>query len=924
MANILGLALKVSADAGAVLPALTPVEKALKGLADAADATVSVFDQFAAASGAAGDAQANYRTQLDTLTAALQDGSLTAEEYRNAFNAIQDSANKTAQVFRDGAATTAQFATAQDRAAEKITALSAQLKAGAIDAPTFGRALSSIAGVDLTATDRGRQLIDNLAASAKAGSVDVNAAAGDLIGFGKAGDEMAKSLQPAGLKLNELSGIFAALPGPLGDIAGRFSGLVSAGEGLSRVFSGGLSGGFSSLAGAATALVNPFTLAVAGIAAFGAAAAAIVTGLQALSGRVEELSNTASRLGTSFQFVQVLETAAKNSGVAVDGLATGLQKFEVNISKAREGTGEAAKAFEALGISQEQLKTSDPTELAQQVAVALDGITDPAERAALATTLLGKSGLSLLPAFASLDDTAKSMDKFRTTINEVDVQRLSSLDNIFDDIGVALQGLGTQLLVPFTGLVAGVTEALTEAISGITRFIDPILDALTPLFDFLGSGLVTYATAWANTAEQAGNAIGAIITSVTRFSTIISTAITQAVGFVGNLVGKFLEFTGLAGTFGTVTTSIASAFGGLWDGIKSIVAGIGGFIDRVLKFAEDWLGIKTQVEQPVKAKVEVDTSQAEQASEAFSKTLEGIAANIEKAKNESAKFGQAGFDAAYTYEQAVKKLQEQLDAGILNETSFKMAVEDVTESYNAQIKTIEENAAAAERRAQAEKAAAQKILDDNRKIADTLLEQLRIENEFGGDSKRAKSAENVKAIEQEILRVEKELQAAREAGDTEAANKAASRIANLDQVLAKERDIASGAAAEREAEAKRAEEAMKELEKEAEKRRKAEEEHAKLVEKNREEIAKKQEELMNKVYDIEVARLKEINSLRLGGIKVNDIRTNEGADTFLNLLGGKQDEAIAEYRKSVKELQGLRKEIQKLAAQRVEILGGVG
>ena len=63
---------------------------------------------------------------------------------------------------------------------------------------------------------------------------------------------------------------------PLGSIAGRISGLSSASEGLSRIFAGGLSQGITSLGASVSALVNPFTLAVGGIAAFGAAASATV------------------------------------------------------------------------------------------------------------------------------------------------------------------------------------------------------------------------------------------------------------------------------------------------------------------------------------------------------------------------------------------------------------------------------------------------------------------------------------------------------------------------------------------------------------------------------------------------------------------------------------------------------------------------
>lgn len=845
MATVLSLAMKVTADASGLEASLSPVDKALASLSTKADDVASMFDKFLASTTGAADAQANVRTQLEQLSQALQDGSIDAKEFASGFNAVQSSAQELERIFQDGARTTAQFATEQERAADKITALTKQLQAGAIEGPTFERALSDIAGVDLTSTDQGRQYIEKLAASAKAGGVDAKAAAADLIKFGDSGQQMSDSLEKPTLKLNELAGIFAIMPGPVGNLAGRFSGLVSAGEGLQRVFSGGITTGFSSLAGAATALLNPFTLAVAGIAAFGAAAAAIGAGLQQLTGRVEELQNTASRLGTSFEFAQVLEQAALRSGVAVDQLASGLQRFEVNISKAREGGNDAADAFQKLGISQEELQTSDPTDLAGRVADALANIEDPAERARLATELLGKSGLELLPAFASIDDAAASMDKFRATISEVDVQRLSSLDDVFDDIGVALQGLGTQLLVPFTGLAKGVADALTEAISGITRFLDPILDALTPVFDTLGQLISDYATEWANFAGEAGEYIGGFIETVLRIATVVGEAFTQTVQYVSDLLTEFGEFTGLGGVISSVASGIASAFNGLWDGIKNVVGQVGGFIEQVLQFAEDWLGIDR-----------------------------GIAA--------------------------------------------------ANDSYREQADIVKKTAEESAKKAKAEEEAARKAVEANTKIADSLLEQLTIEREFGGDNARFRAAQNVEAIEKEIARVREEVEKARAAGDTEAERAGMERLAQLDQIQAQQEDIASGAAADRKAAAEAQKRIAEEERKAADEQRKRDEDRRKFLEDNAKKIAEAQQKYIEASFKLERDRIEQLNKLRLGALEISDIRTGAGAAAFLDLASGRTDPAIEEYRKQRKQLEELNKNVQKLQVQKAEILGATG
>lgn len=722
----------------------------------------------------------------------------------------------------------------------------------------------------------------------------------------------------------EFSGILSVLPGPLGDMAGRMSGFVSAADGLNKVFAGGINTGLTGLGTALGGLVNPTTLAVAGIAAVGAAAAGITTGLANLSGRVESLSLLAQRLGTSFDFVQVLEEAAARSGGSVDELAGAMQRFAVRVDEARGGTGRAAVAFAELGISQEQLISSSPVEIATQTALALQKIEDPARRAALATETLGKQGLALVPAFASLGEAEAAMQRFSAAISDIDATRLNSLDDSFDDVGTALRGLGQNLLLPFAGLADGVASLIADAIAAVTKAIDPLLNAVTPILDAVGlafEGLGEVIFAVGDTAGKIFDGFGA---TVGRVANIVSTAAAALGQSIAEVVGDFLEFTGLGDVISGLASTVGDAFDAIVGTIGDAIASVSGFVDGVLTWAEDWLGIKADVENPIT--VTVDTASlddATMASEELQKILNGVQQSLNDAIEESAQFGQAGFDAAFQYQEALKKLKEQFDAGILNEEAYKRAIEQATASYNAQIDAVRKVAEEAEKRAAAEQAAAQKIIDENKKISDALLEQLRIEQEFGGDNARARAAENVRAVEEEIARVQEEQRLANAEGRMADAEAAAARLARLDQVVARERDIASGAAAERKREeefyaeqVKAAEAAAKEQERRDSERRRKLEEYANQIHEIEVKFAEQR-------FEIEKARLEELSKIRGGALEIGDFREG-GSDIFLDLLAGKQDEAIEEYRNQLRELRALRKDIQKLEIKKAEILGGVG
>jgi hypothetical protein len=462
MATILSLALKVNADASGVVKNLTPAERALENLAKQASKATSVFDEFAKNSEAASAAQATLNDKFAALAEQLK-GGLNAQAYADQYAALQQEVRNTADAFAEGVRVTEQVRTAEERHGQELAKLDALLQKNAISEETHTRAVAKADAALLKASTSADKFADETTRAAT-----------------------------QGLKFNELSGILAALPGPLGNIAGRFSGIASASEGLSRVFSGGLKTGLSSLGSQLSALASPLNIGIASFAAFGAAATAITRGLADLEGRVEQLGNTALRLGTDFATIQVLDEAARRSGGSIDALAAGIQKLAVNINEARSGTGKAADAFRDLGISQEQLLTLDPAALAQETANALQAIEDPARRAALATETLGKAGLTLLPGFNAIGESEVALKRFAAAISEVDLDRISSLGSAFDNVKTSLGGLGQSIVLPFAGAVEGASNLFADFIGTVTRLAQAIGTVLTPILDTLGAAFAKF------------------------------------------------------------------------------------------------------------------------------------------------------------------------------------------------------------------------------------------------------------------------------------------------------------------------------------------------------------------------------------------------------------------------------------------------
>lgn len=857
MATVIGLGVQFTANASGMTKGLTEADRAIRNLANQASSAARLFDTFAVSSEAAAKTQQQVATDIAFLGSAFRTGQVSAEEYATELKAIVTAANTAAQAFAEGARITQQVATAEEKRASTLARLSELLQQGAISQQTYERAAADASGANEAAAKAEAARAQALARAASITQANLNPQqkydqevlelnqhlqAGRITqetynsALQKAAQQFANATVAAAqydnaadaagtgnnLAFNELSGILAALPGPIGNVGGRLSGLASAGEGLGRVFSGGLTHGFDRLAASAAGLINPLTVSVASVVGFGLAAQQVVAGLAELEGRVERLGFAAEQLGTDFSTIQTLEEAAKRTGVSFETLTTGLQRFAVKLNESRDSSSDTAKALQQLGISQEELIGLSLPAAADRVATALAGVQDPATRAALQLALLGKSGEDVRRGFSAIEESNTALDRFNARISDIDKTRIEDLGRAFDDVKTAIAGLSQNALIPFAQSFADAAVIISRAIGllnrNIPQFSRVVIDGVAPGLNTLG----------------------------------------DALAFVR---GRLEAVESQAGTTATA-------------------------LGNVQPLSDEALSIG----QP-------------EGFANFEQAVRGSRDLLKNAINEAAALGEVGYAAANQFREALIELQRQAEQGVFQDESYKQELERITAIYRNQIDTIKESQAEERKRAEEIRKAADAAIEADRRRADSALERLRIEQEFGGDTQRAQAAENVLAIENEISRVEEQRRDAIAANQRAEADAASARLAQLDQALAKERDIASGAAAKRR-------EAI-ELEKQLEQ----------AEERKEQRIADLQARLFERQAEQQLDRIDELSRRSGQALQGNDIRTGEGIAQFLALATGREDPAIDEYRKQLRELENIRREIGKAAAAPVEIAG---
>jgi hypothetical protein len=852
-------------------------QAAAAGIAKAESDRAKAIAEGAAVAASVQTQQEQREAELARLAGLLQQGVISEETYSRAVfvtsgahEAAQNAEAARAQLLQEGQAISARYATAEENRAATIAKLDSLLEAGAITQETYMRASIDALGINeqaaqseeerAKATARAAQItqanltpqqkydaqVQELSDHLAAGRISqdtynsaLNKAASEWSKATIAADKFGTSVDGAGdggtMKFNELSGVLSALPGPIGNVAGRLSGLSSAGEGLSKVFGGGagLSGGLTNIGASVAGLVNPFSLGLAAVTAFAAGATAVASGLLDLEDRVEKLGNTADKLGVSFEFIQLLEEAGNRSGVSIESVSSAFGKLQKTLAGADEESRAATEALGRLGVSFADLENLSPEEQIRLVGEKLQDIEDPAKRTAAAMQIFGKSGADLLPFFANLGPAADDIERLGGSLSAIDRGRIDDFGAGIDSLGVASSRLGELLLVPFAGLGEGIAQGSAEFLGGINAIVGPIGDVLEPILSGLGTAieivgvllggigrsigallapLGDLAQAWGGLADAFNEElvdivryfvdaqvasyewlasfsplnvitdnIGAIGETMSRIAKIITTALAQIGEYVGRVVAAFNKLFGLNVSIESIGALIQNVFGGVASTLATVASVIGGTIDQLLTVTESYLGITAQVTETITP--ELDLSQPTLAATQFAK-------EIGTATTAAAEFGQAGFDAALAYQNSLEQIaQLQADGTLTAEEAKKMAEQEKA-AFEAKIETLDKEAEAQARTAEAaQKAADEKIAAAERSAAAAVEADRKLADAFitaqglgGGD--QATAADTLLAIVRQIQETEAAIVEARAAGDAAAEQAATRRLAVLDQAQA--------------------------------------------------------------------------------------------------------------------------------------------
>ena len=342
------------------------------------------------------------------------------------------------------------------------------------------------------------------------------------------------------------------------------------------------SSGFASvIGGAGKAVVGAAGLAAGAVTAIGGAFVGAANNVAEYGDDIDKMSQ---KMGLSAESYQEWEAVMQHSGTSM----TSMQASMKTLANAAE-TGK--DAFDALGISQEQIANMSQEELFEATIAGLQNVEDTTQRTYLAGQLLGRGATEL---GALLNTSAEETQAMRDRVHELGgvmsdeaVKAAAAYQDQLQDMKTAFGGLSRGLMSEFlpsiTQVMGGLTEifsgnsggvdminaGIDSLISGITEALPRVMEIATSIIESLATALLQNLPALAQCALEIVTQLLTFL--VSNLPLIISTVIQLFIELVNAVVAAIPQI--IEALVGAMPQIIDALCNGLITALPALISG---------------------------------------------------------------------------------------------------------------------------------------------------------------------------------------------------------------------------------------------------------------------------------------------------------------------------------------------------------------
>jgi len=149
----------------------------------------------------------------------------------------------------------------------------------------------------------------------------------------------------------------------------------------------------------------------------------------------------AKSLGLTYAELVKLDLIAREGGSNINSLASALGVMQRNLVQSSSGDD---SPFKRLGLDVKEIINLSPEKQFSLIAESISKIENPAQRTSIAMEIFGKSGRELNQILSEYktkaDDAQKFTEKWKLSLSQIDVEKISAAEDALGRIGLAARG----------------------------------------------------------------------------------------------------------------------------------------------------------------------------------------------------------------------------------------------------------------------------------------------------------------------------------------------------------------------------------------------------------------------------------------------------------------------------------------------------
>lgn len=319
----------------------------------------------------------------------------------------------------------------------------------------------------------------------------------------------------------------------------------------------------------------------------------------------DKIAKTSRMVGLSVKEYQAFSSAANHAGMSTEEMDRSLQRFNINLGKAKSGDAKSLKMFDALLGGKSVSDFKDSSSLLAAVADGYTKLGSAETKAFVSHELFGKSGLKMSELFKDGGESLKKyVDAYDKGFSENGAKDAEAFDDALQDLMESFSGLKTSLvqdLFPaFTETFNSVREfidsedgkKLKDSFSGLAKsvagsikdalpLVPKILNVVVGLVDKIGPGVLVMVGAVVAVLPTIASILGAVGSLWTSISALVSLVGGGLLVSIGGVLILFVEIVSIVKQFydnwdmwcsfvnHELTDAVTGFFSSIWDGIKA-------------------------------------------------------------------------------------------------------------------------------------------------------------------------------------------------------------------------------------------------------------------------------------------------------------------------------------------------------------------